>query len=167
MKKIVLSVIVLALILVSFGDVGTKHSNNITFNLNSITAADTVLFVDSDNKELFMNGGAVQIEVEYSATDTTDATITVGSSLFGYTFNNIDTTDFPYTLDGHGDTATVNGYVPREYATRKVQPPFASKSWIISTHPGTWLPIKLTKGSTNTNDTIFIRIRQLWSAKGE
>ena len=158
MKKLLFA-IPLLLILLAVGNKNPKHDYVITFDLNDISVADTVLFVDDAGNPLIMNGSSVGVEVDYTYADTTDATMTVGTSNFGYTFNSVSTTSFPYTLDAQGDTATVNGYIPKYADSTALR---ATKSWIISTHPNSYLPIKLTKGSVNVAAEIKIKINQIW-----
>lgn len=158
MKKILLlGILVIPFLLQGQSQLGPKNDYEITFDLNTIVGSDTVLYVDNANKNMICYGGALLIEVNYTDLTADDATMNVGLSSWGMTFNTVSSTSFPYTLNSSGDAAAVNGAV-----TGKTASAYASKSWIISSFPGVYLAIKLTKGSIAASDYITIKITQSW-----
>lgn len=160
MKKI-LTALLLVVSISAFTQKNPKYSYNVDFDMSNITGTDTVLFTDG-TKELLAFGTSVTVEIDYTGLNADDATFSVGGSNFGYTFNNLDATLFPYTMNV-ADSAEVNGVSAKaekqESKFISATSRYTTKSWVITNHPFDYIPLKIVKGSV-TSGTLRVRIRE-------
>ena len=135
MKRILLILLLFPFITFS------QSSNEVEFDMSEISGTDTVLFFT------FYSKTTTGIEFDYSDFDADDATLSPGNTNFGYTFNKVDDSRFPYTLDVTTNEASVNGTT---YATL-----FITKD----TWGSKYAAIKVTKGSVTSGTLTYKWVR--------
>jgi hypothetical protein len=160
MKKLLFSIMML-IATVSYGQLQLWSGETfiVEFDMSTtITGTDTILYRNIElyeGQNLKTRGGGMAVEVIYGGLNADDATIDIGISLLGNTFNTIDDTTLPYTLDATGNAADVNGAAPGKTGGSK-----ASDIWIRDELPRNfWIGIKINKGSV-TSGTLYIYIAQ-------
>lgn len=97
---------------------------------DSLLVNDTTYFLQ------FYDDGIIGIEFNYTGLGANDATIDIGYSNYGNTFNRVSS-DFPFTLNITANKVSVNG-------TDKASLFVLKDNW-----PGKYLVVKLTEGSVS------------------
>jgi len=140
MRKLMILLLFLIVPILLFGQ-KTWETDSIV--VADLTGVDTTVFVR------FYSYGDYSIQFDYSNFDADDATISLGNSNDGTSFDKIDDARVPYTLD-----VTTNDYVDEAGATRATVT-FEGDAWRTI-----YLGIKLTIGSVTTRSIIYKYARQ-------
>ena len=139
MKKLILILLMLVPVL-AFAQ-RTYETDSIV--VADLTGVDTTVFVR------FYSYGDYSIQFDYSNFDADDATLSIGNSNDGTSFDKIDDARVPYTLD-----LTTNDYVD-EAGTTRATVTFEGDAWRTI-----YLGIKLTIGSVTGRSLIYKYARE-------
>jgi len=141
MKKLLLLLILILLMLIPvFGQRTYKLDSIVVADL---TGTDTTVFVK------FFSYGDWGITFEYSNFDDDDATLSIGHSQDGTSFDKIDDSRVPYTLD-----VTTNEYVDEAGVTRATVT-LTGDAW-----RSRYIGIKLTIGSVTERSLIYKYVKE-------
>jgi hypothetical protein len=128
MKKIF---VILGFFLMVAGAQAQRDPHLDSLDLSEISGTDTVVF----RKDF---GDFWGVEFEYSGLDADNATLGLGTSNYGNTYNEWANDNFPFILNVTGNTAAVNG-------TNKTTVAFTKREYGFR-----YFCIKITKGSVTS-----------------
>lgn len=158
MRRTIVLVALLLMTITTFGQFGAPRQTYYKeIDASELVASDSVYFYEDDNQRVPFKifGGNIAVEVEYYGVDANDATVDIGVSNFGYSFNSLDTAKLPLLLDLQNDSLLVNGVIKGQTAGVT-----ATKIWQSTLPvPFKYLGLKLTLNSVSSG-TIKIWIYQ-------
>jgi len=140
MKKLLTILLLSLIITASFGQ---KTWETDTMKVADLTGTDSIGFVR------FYSYGDYSIQFEYSDFDADDATLSLGNSNDGTSFDKFDDSRLPYTLD-----VTTNSYTDEEGDTR------ATVTFEGYGYRTIYLGIKLTLNSVTDGNLIYKYARE-------
>jgi hypothetical protein len=142
MKRVTL---ILAAILVCGLTFGQQDKWVDTLDFSEITGSDTVIWKADPASGFYEYGGAWSIDIKYDTLDADDATVSIGGGNHAdTTWNQLDDSNLPFTLNVTSNAADVNG-------TSKTSVAFYGYYWPFMT-----VGIKVDPGSV-TDSYLIIR----------